>query len=323
MGAGTAGAVFDAIARMKRDMPKFGRQRSSVRPHELGVGPKKEPFDCMFLCDACGYLCDTDPPCPSCGRSEWIDLDYWGLAEALRAREEEERKNPSPQVKWQVRLASLATGSAVGVGCAAGLALAGVVALGWPALLGFGAGATALTHGLGRRRIGWSLMARRVQRPTRWRLPLPLPAADAQVAERVVGHPEPRGPLLRAPFSGRPCLGYELGVLFDAPNDAWPPIWVLREMRSCAFEVAGRVVDADAVSLALPIAPITAPAMTEAEHQRFLRERGLFLADGAFDLFEAIIEPGRTHDLLWPTAPAAAPPVIRATRDTPRRAPYR
>jgi len=267
----------------------------------------------MFLCDVCGYLCDRDPPCPSCGHTSWIDLDYWALAEALRTREEDQRRHPPDRLKWQVRLASLTTGAALGVGCATGLALAGLAAFTWPALLGLGGGAAALTHGLGRRRIGRSLMARQVERPSRWHLPLPLVAADAVATTRVVGRPQPRGALLTAPFSGRPCLGYELGVLFDAPGDAWPPIWVLREMRSCAFDVHDRHVDADAVTLALPIAPVPEPAMTETVRQKFLRQRGLFLVDGKFDLFEAILEPGAVYELQWPSAPEGAPPVVRPT----------
>lgn len=323
MGMGTAGAVFDALARLRRDMPKFGSKRSSVRPHELGGGPKKESFDCMFLCDACGYLCDTDPPCPSCGRTEWIDLDYWGLAEALRAREEDERRHPPADITWRVRLTSIAAGLLFGVLCSAGLELSGLLAFDWPALLGLGAGGAAMTHGLGRRQIAWGMLARQVQRPTRWRLPLPLPAPDAGAGERLVGHVEPRGPLLQAPFSGRPCVGYQIAVMFDAPNDAWPPLWVLDEMRSCAFEVQGRAIAADRVSLVGPIEHIIRPFMTETERQRFLRVRGLFLADGQFDLFESIIEPGQACELLWPNAPAGAPPAIRPTRALPPGDPYR
>ncbi|MDC0719015.1 hypothetical protein [Nannocystis bainbridge] len=317
------GATVDAIARLKREQAVIASKRSSIRPHQLGAGSPKESFDCMFLCDVCGYLCDTDPACPSCGRTAWIDLDYWHVAEALREREEEERRHPPDRLKWQVRLASVAAGAAIGIGCAGGLALAGLVALGWPSLLGLGGGATALAHRLGRRRIGRALMLRGSSRPTRWHMPLPLVAAEAVVAARAVGQPQPRGPLLAAPFSGRPCLGYELGVLFDAPGDAWPPIWVLREMRSSAFDIDGRHVEADAVTLGLPLTAVTRPAMTESARQRFLRQRGLFLADGQFELFEAIVEPGAAYEVQWPSAPAGVPPVIHATTGVAPRGAYR
>lgn len=317
------GATLDAIARLRSQQGSISSKRSSIRPYELGGSPPREAFDCMFLCGTCGYLCDSDPPCPSCGESSWIDLDYWAHAEALRAREEEERRHPPRRLAWQVRLTSLATGAAIGVGCAAGLALAGLVAFGWPALLGLGAGATAMTHGLGRRRFGRSIMERRPGTATRWRLPLPLTDANARTAARAVGRLEVSGGLLRAPFSGRPCVGYALGVMFDSPSDAWPPIWVLREMRSSAFEVEGRAVATDGVWLALPTTRITAPALDQEQLRRFLRERGLFLVDGQFDLYEAILEPGDSYELLWPTAPAGAPPFIRAAGSAPVRDPYR
>jgi hypothetical protein len=317
------GATLDAIARLRREAQQIGFKRSSIRPYQLGLSSAKESFDCMFLCDHCGYLSDTDPPCPHCARKAWIDLDSWGFAEALRAREEEARRNPPESVQWQVRMTSIAAGTAIGLTCASWLAFAGLLTLGLPLVIGCGAGAAALTHGLGRRRFGWSIMARRVLRPTRWRLPLPLVDAKAKTASTVSGTAEPRGPLLTAPFTGRPCIGYDLAVLFDAPNDAWPPIWVLREMRSCPFEIQGRPVDADAVSLAMPIVPIEKPILTDEQKRRFLRERGLFLNDGTFDLHETIIEPGGTYELLWPTLPAGAPPFIRGAPAALRRDPYR
>jgi hypothetical protein len=35
---------------------------------------------------------------------------------------------------------------------------------------------------------------------------------------RTGGRPQPSGPLLTTLFAGPPCLGYQLGVLFDAPR---------------------------------------------------------------------------------------------------------
>ena len=313
---------FAAMARLRLKTQDLASKRSVIRPHELGGASVKEAFDCQFLCDACGYLCDTAPACPACGSEAWIDLDYWTNAEALRAREEEARRQPPRGVQWQVRLTSLAGGVALGISGAVGLAFAGL-GLGAPTLLGCGALATALTHAIGRRRFGWSIMTRRVQKPTRWRLPLPLVAADATTAAQITGRLVADGPLLRAPFSGRACIGYDIAVMFDTPGDAWPPIWVLREMRSCAFEALGRRVAADALTLALPLLPVAKPAISEAQLQRFLRERGLFLVDGSFDLFEAIVEPEAAHELLWPSLPAGAPPFIQAAEGKARRDPYR
>lgn len=318
------GAIFDVISRLRRERPDLSSRRSAVRPHELGYAGSHEAFPCLYLCDACGYLGDTRAPCPACGSTMWIDLNLWAHAHALREREEAERQNPSKEVRWEVRLASLAIGGALGAGVAVGLALGGVLAFGWPALLACGAGATAATHGLGQRKLGWSMMARRVRWPTRWRLPLPLADERAPIAARAAGRVDPRGPLLTAPFSGRPCVAYEIAVLFDTPNDAWPPIWALREIRSCAFEVAGHAVEADAAALALPIEQVTRPAITEEALSKLLRERGLFLTDGQFDLFEAILEPGAGCELQWPSSPTGAPPFVRAARALPGAAtPYR
>ena len=297
--------------------------RSSIRTYELGPGSPREEFDCMFLCDGCGYLSHTDPPCPACGQKAWIDLDYWNHAEALRAREEEERRHPPSRVQWQVRLAALSTGGAIGLGGAAGLALGGLATLGAPLVLGLGTAATLLTYALGRRRIGRSIMERRVDHPTRWHAPVPLPAPTATPISRLVGAVRATGPLLRAPFSGRACVGYDVGVMFDAPGDAWPPIWVLREMHACAFEVQGKAIAADSVSIALPFTPVAQPTITPEQKKRFLRERGLFLVDGQFDLFEAIVEPERTYELVWLSAPTGTPPVLKAAPQGRGGDPYR
>lgn len=314
------GAVFDVISRLKRERPDLNSRRSSVRPHELDFASSREPFPCQLLCDSCGYLSERRDPCPACGRVAWIDLGLWAHAHALREREEAERQNPAPEVRWQVRLASLGLGG----GLVAGLAAAGVLAVGWPALLLCGAGATAATHGLGRRRLGWSIMARRVRWPTRWRIPLPLSEPDAPIAARARGTAEPRGALLTAPFSRRPCLAYEIAVLFDTPGDAWPPIWVLREVRSSAFAVDGHELASDAAVLAAPQEKLERPAITEEALSRFLRERGLFATDGQFDLFEAILPPGAACELQWPAAPRGAPPRVHLSRALARRpGPYR
>ncbi|HEY0132836.1 MAG TPA: hypothetical protein VGB85_02115 [Nannocystis sp.] len=309
------------ITHMHRDSGG-GSKRSSIRTYQLGPGSSREEFPCMFLCDGCGYLCWTDPPCPACGKKAWIDLGFWNHAEALRSREEEERRHPPERLKWQVRMAAVTAGSAIGLGSAAGLALGGVV-LAAPLVLTLGAGASLLTYAFGRRQIGWSIMTRRVDHPTRWHVPLPLADPGAKPVSQLLGAAHPTGALLRAPFSGRPCIGYDVGVVFDTPGDAWPPIWVLREMHSCAFEIQGKTIDAGGVSLALPIKPVAEPAITGEQKKKFLRERGLFLADGKFDLFEAIIEPGSTYEMLWPSAPGGAAPILRAAPQARAGDPYR
>lgn len=314
------GSTMNSVTHLHHE--SIASRRGVIRPYQLGPGAAKEPYPCMNLCGECGYLCATEPPCPSCGQKAWIDLGYTAYAEVLRALEAEARRHPPAGLTWRIRLASLSTGGAIGLGGAAGLALSGL-AFGAPLAVLLGAGAVALTHAVGRHRFARAIMAERVLRPTRWHVPLPLARPDARPASRTTGAILPNGPLLRAPFTGRACAAYDVGVMFDAPGDAWPPIWVLREMHSCALEVEGRTVPADAANLALPLAPVPEPALTADEKTRFLRERGLFAADGEFDLFEAIVAPGQPCELLWPSAPDGAPPVLRATAAPRARDPYR
>ncbi|MBK7825623.1 MAG: hypothetical protein IPJ59_10480 [Nannocystis sp.] len=321
--------MSDVLARMRRDRQN-GRildYRRFRKPPNGGPGPAKEAFDCLFLCDHCGYLSDVEGACPSCTHTAWIDLDNWAHAERLREVEEGARQNPVPEVRWRVRGASLAVGAVLGLGCVTGLALAGMVAVEVGSLVGVGAGAmgagTVLTHALGRRRFGWSLMAKGVRNPSRWRVPLPIADPKAGTLRRAAGPALASGPLLQAPFTGRACVAYEVAVLFDHPSDAWPPTWVLREMRSCAFEVDGREVGADRATLGAAVEAVERPVMNEDQKRRFLRERGLFLADGSFDLYEAIVAPDAYCEVLWPLAPEGAPPFVVAATGPVGRHPYR
>jgi hypothetical protein len=325
------GATLDAIARLRREWKAMESRRLDYRkfskPTLRDLSPGKESFDCFYLCDECGYLCETNPPCPSCHATAWIDLDLWANAEALRALEEDARRHPPKWLRRRVRLTALAAGSVVGLATTAALALADALLLGGLGALGFAAGATGLatayTHEFTRRRLTRAIVADRVENPTRWRVPLPLADPATPSATRFVGRAEPRAALLRAPFSGRPCLAYEAAILFDHPEDAWPPTWVLREMRSAAFEIQGHLVDTDRASLLVPIHPIDTPSLSDPEKQQFLRERGLFLADGKFDLFEAIVEPNLTYELVCPTTPTDAPPFVLPSRALPPASPYR
>ena len=111
MGAGTAGAVLDAIARMRRAERELARPRRIMRARPSrrhgGSLPDRLPFPCYFLCDACGRLEEgtrTDPmrrdgedgdapgPCPACNAKAWIDLRRESLALAHREVEAVERR---------------------------------------------------------------------------------------------------------------------------------------------------------------------------------------------------------------------------------------
>ena len=144
MGGGSAaGFVNDVLSRMRRDRQNQARildYRRFRKPPGGGPGPAKEAFDCLNLCDHCGYLNEVQGACPACTHTAWIDLDNWALAERLREVEEAARQNPVPAVRWRIRGASLAIGAVLGLGCATGLALAGVVVASAASLAGVGAG---------------------------------------------------------------------------------------------------------------------------------------------------------------------------------------
>ena len=90
------------------------------------------------------------------------------------------------------------------------------------------------------------------------------------------------------------------------------------------FEVDGQEVGADRAMLTTPTEPIVRPALSEEEKRRFLRERGLFLADGSFDLYESIVEANEACEVHWPAAPEGAPPfVLGLAGKTRARHPYR
>jgi hypothetical protein len=168
------GATLDAIARLRREWKAMESRRLDYRkfskPTLRDLSPGKESFDCFFLCDECGYLCETNPPCPSCHATAWIDLDLWANAEALRALEEDARRHPPKWLRRRVRLTALAAGSVVGLATTGALALADALLLGGLGAVGFTVGATGLatayTHEFTRRRLTRAIVADRVENPT-------------------------------------------------------------------------------------------------------------------------------------------------------------
>lgn len=76
--------------------------------------------------------------------------------------------------------------------------------------------------------------------------------------------------------------------------------------------------------LTAPTELVEQPVMSEEEKRRFLRERGLFLADGRFDLYEAIVGVNEQVELRWPSVPEGAAPFVVAVGGTGKvRHPYR
>ena len=152
--------------------------------------------------------------------------------------------------------------------------------------------------------------------PHRWHVPYPLPDPDRTPETTYDGlEAHPADDTITAPISGRECIAYELCVLFDAPGDARPPEWSLQEQRAVDIRLGNRLELAfDELYLESPVEEVDAPGVIGDlddfddpeplepddrfdEIKRFLRQRGLFIADGDFHFFEARIEPGDRLDV--------------------------
>ena len=130
--------------------------------------------------------------------------------------------------------------------------------------------------------------------PSRWRLPAPVERLEtAQETARGPATLAGGAPLL-APFTGRGCAAWQIAVLFDAAGDARPPQWVLDETGSAPLEVDGVPTGPDRAALRAPLALVSPEDLSLDEQGlvRFLRQRGVFLFDGDFVLFEASLPVG-------------------------------
>jgi hypothetical protein len=275
--------------------------------------PVWETFDCYHLCRTCGYLSATaDDVCPGCGQRTWLDLRSLPAADALRQLEHEDRLRVPPDLVRRSQVAAGVVGAGLGIAAALATHGQGTSPI-WSAVLGLVILGGVLPL------VGWPLarlwtalrFRRRPRFPSRWRLPLPQgTGAAATIAN---GQAVPRAELLTAPVSGRPCIGYELTVLFDTPGDLRPAMWLLEEERTIPFAIGGVEVPADRATLDLPRQAVNRSDGTlDAELvTRLLRQRGLFTAEGDYLLHESIIEPGARYTLARPASPAGAVLVIR------------
>ena len=65
------------------------------------------------------------------------------------------------------------------------------------------------------------------------------------------------------------------------------------------------------VNIAGTPVPVDTDRMESDELVKFLRKRGLFVSDGAFQFFEALVVPGSTYELARHEEPASATLVVR------------
>ena len=316
---------YEREARHARNQGMRRVHADALRSAEMKVVDQEwEAFSCYYLCMNCKYLGeDSEAPCPACGAKSWMDLRHVGIAEEVRAMESRERQLIPAPVKRRGTYAGVAFGL---LAAGASSALAWSQGLSWEAV-GVWGGVVLILATL----AGWFGFTRlfnhlhfikRRRFPIRWRLPLPMPPQDATPAQTLSGKVQPRGELLKAPISGRPCVGYEVSVLFDVAGDKRPPMWVLEEERSTAFEIDGVTIEANGATVELPSTLVggdedlgeeggesaadgedlsqgEGPSGEDLDKKigLFLRKRGLFLSEGFFTLFEALIEPDETYEV--------------------------
>ncbi|MCA9715243.1 MAG: hypothetical protein KC468_11235 [Myxococcales bacterium] len=297
-------------------------QRIRVRDYLEGDRPRdhaRVSFPCFVLCGRCGYLereSTRDPfrglerpgglaihhPCPHCGARAWHDLGQIDTALAVRDSETFERRYNDELAQRRARAWSLGLGAALALPLAWGLSATIGLAL------AVGAGALAL---LSASRLGYAALEPRVRAVvrgretsrafTRWRMPLVGARGGGERITSGALAAARAGELLRAPLSGRPCVGYELRVLHDyaADDDPRTAACVLREQRCVDATLAGVAVPGDAIALDLRPETISGDALTldDDDISVLLRKRGLFVGDGPYLLQEAIAVPGGHYEL--------------------------
>ncbi|MFB6374729.1 MAG: hypothetical protein ABEN55_16780, partial [Bradymonadaceae bacterium] len=239
-----------------------------------------------------------------CGGKDWYDMADESIANRVRNMEAEERQQAPTWVRavfsggLAVVLAALVAGIGYGgfpvVALAAGTASVAVVPVAY--------------YSVPKSIAVWLLRGRQ-RMPHRWHVPTPLPEEGDPPAQTLgAREARPVEETLEAPISGRECLVYQVCVLFDTPGDARPPEWALEEQRGVDL-ILGEDLELtpDRVYLESPVEMVREldDGLTSVDlddladgderHElvkQFLRQRGLFAADGEFHFYEARLEPG-------------------------------
>ncbi len=221
----------------------------------------------------------TPRTCSGCGGCDFGDLRSEAVYESMAVRDDQAEQSRARAPLWSRVWA-----------CTEGLIVVGILAAvllreinePWP----YVAIALMLAH------LGWGFVRSRRPsiglHPARWRLSITRgrPAAPVHaVLDRRADEPTST---VVAPLSGRPCLGYEIGIREDGQLDAPDGTWLLLEQHVAPLRVAGRQLDGDAARLHLPRTPITADDRLAS----FLRRRGLNPDGRDLVVCESILEPG-------------------------------
>jgi len=291
-GAGAMMVAAQEMARVKREIDRQMQRMAARRAarHDAmrmahlspAVHETRAGFPCFCLCPGCGFIDRTEKQtCSACGREGIFNLTDEATAGLVRDQEERERHRSPLWVKLALALFLL-------------LLNAFVIAWTWDCLYIFGTVllGSPLAYGLLVRPLSVLALRMSPAKPKRWHMPMPLPGEKAAPLKRIRGKAETAGDLLTAPFTGRTCLAYQVSVLFDAPADARPPQWVLMETCGRDFKIGGTAIQGGNVMVRAPVRRVN-PEEYEGKGldlPRFLRERGLFDADGTFEIFEAVVE---------------------------------
>jgi len=325
--ASGAGAMQDAARAMRKLHDQWtksgdgGRRRSSLT---AGYEPESVGYPCAELCGSCGYFVDIDPDpesdveptCPACGDQAWVDLEIEPVASAIREMEAEERNEVPTWIKSTVVVATFAA-IAAGVGAlyAAGVGAGSTICAACSALLFVPAAYFGLS-----KPASVLLLQGRARFPDRWHVPLPLPEeerAPSQTFDRLEARTDDE--LVTAPISDRECIACQICVLFDASGDARPAEWALEEQSATTlvFDGAGPEgelrIGSEELYLETPVEFVHAtgedilpvdddqmPIGAGVDYdtiKRFLRERGLFITEGDFHFYEAVLQPGDRVDV--------------------------
>lgn len=256
-----------------------------------GGAPDRLPFPCFFLCGECGWLEEgiTGDPmrrasdeetapgaCPACNTKAWVDLRRQSTALAYREAEALDGRLRDD------------TGRSRGVwiGAAIGMTVTGALAVVEPMLVEFGG--FMLTLFLGTwlaTALGVNAITRRTRpgraRPRRRRYPRPSLRGPSH---RAVQGTVQGDPLLQAPVSQVPCLGWVVQVWSDEGL-------LLDEQHNAAFVIDGEEFEADTVELELAARELR-PREGDQALARFLQRRGLSPHEPSLRVREACLVPG-------------------------------
>jgi len=313
MSAVGAGAVLDAISRMRRANREMARRRMSrvVRPPKSRQcdTPDRLPYPCYFLCTDCGRLEDglTGDPmrrdesmgepgaCPHCRAHAWVELGKQSVALAYREAEatDDDMHDDDGRVHgFALGMSTFVLALGVATWLAPTTAVGPVIALSLVLSLLVNRSHRALNR---RARPGRA-------RARRWRRPVPRPRTASAV--RRVHHGVVEGDaVLRTPLGQEPCVGWVVKVWRDDEL-------LLDEQCHADLEVDGERFESDTVTLDLAPRSILHPKADDEAFVRFMRRRGLSPHDGSLRIYEGRLLCGAPVALRQHRSPQGAGPVL-------------